>query len=398
MQDTVFSVIAPLQSPEAQLEAAVSSGNMAEVQRVCAENRGLDPGTTKTKEGLSMLAVAAAAGKIDAFNQLRNTYHFDVHAVDARGETMLHHAARGGNLDLVKLLVEEGLLASHKNSQGRTPYDVASGKVGHIRQFLLPHVFAGEKKDGSAPKLPHWLEETKSRGPPGAMPEYTGPPPPTSAPRRNNEASRNSADQPYQLPNLYDGFGTSEVRQLGRGGPRMPTGPPPPNYTGGPGQAGAASGPPVSLHTQVGTGPSPHMRRAYVPYNSTTGVGQAYTAGRPTMGQPPPGGAHGASMAQNSRPAAYGGMAQGGAQGGGGMQPKLFVPTLGQARAPQRQGGDFQQPQQQQQQPQQQQPQQQQPQQQQYATGGFQSPLQQPNFVQRVPQASPYAAQGPAYR
>ena len=77
----------------------------------------------------------------------------------------------------------------------------------------------------------------------------------------------------------------------------MPTGPPPPNYTGGPGQGGALL---VLLpHSIVRSALTAPMRRAYVPYNSTTGVGQAYTAGRPTMGQQPPGGAQGASLVQN---------------------------------------------------------------------------------------------------
>lgn len=83
VQDTVFSVIAPLQSSEAQLALAVSNGAAAEVQRVCRENPGLDPGTARTAEGLSMLAVAARAGKLDMFNQLRGAHHFDMHAADA---------------------------------------------------------------------------------------------------------------------------------------------------------------------------------------------------------------------------------------------------------------------------------------------------------------------------
>ena len=408
VQDTVFSVIAPLQSPEAQLALAVGNGAMAEVQRVCRENPGLDPGTARTAEGLSMLAVAARAGKLDMFSQLRNTHHFDMQAADAgTGDTILHHAARGGNLDLVKLLVGEGLLASRKNNQGRTPYDVATQGVGHIRQFLLPHVFAGEQKDGSAPKLPHWLEETKSRGAPGAMPVYTGPPPPTSAPRVKSQpvytgksGGNGGANQPYQLPSRYDGFGTSEVRQVGQGGPRMPTGPPPPNYTGGPGATGAGgtqgqqqqggggmSGPPA-FGNQVGAGPSPHMRRAYVPYNSTTGVGQAYTAGRPTMGQPVatggPGGA--APGGYNSRPAGYGNAPpqMGGAGGGG---PTLFMPTT----APAVQQQQYQQQPMMQQAGGQAQPQQMQ-------QGGFQQHvqpgLQQPRIQQH---ASPYNT-GPSYR
>ena len=414
VQDTVFSVIAPLQSPEAQLALAVGNGAMAEVERVCAENPGLDPSTAQTAEGLNMLAVAARAGKIDMFTRLRDTYHFDIHAADAKGETMLHHAARGDNLDLVKLLVSEGLLASHKNHQGRTPYDVATQGVGHIRQFLLPHVFAGEQKDGSAPKLPHWLEETKSRGAPGAQPVYSGPPPPMSAPRVKTQpvysgpGGNNRAQQPYQLPNMYDGFGTSEVRQLGRGGgPHMPTGPPPPNYTGGPsvGVGGAGLGQQQeglgageiartpAFGNQVGAGPSPHMRRAYVPYNSNTGVGQAYTAGRPTMGQPSvAGSAHGGGTApgyHNSGPGGFGNVPPQ-LGGTGGVAPKLFMPT---PAAPS--------PQQQQQQQQQQHSQQNMMQQ----SGGYGVSQQQPHIQQRglqqpqqlQQQRQPYSA-GPSYR
>ena len=353
VQDSVFSVLAPMQSPEAQLELAVSQGSVPDFQRLCGEHRHLDPAVLRTSSQGTLLEVACGSGKLDMFNYLRTNHSFDVAAINpTTGDSLLHCAARSGNLELVKLLVNDaGLSASHRNKARRNPYDVANDTVGAIKQFLLPHVFAGEQKDGSAPKLPHWLEETKSRGAPGAAPVYAGPPPPTGpAPGGRpgyGQPRGTAADQPYQLPNAYDGFGTSEVRQVGRGGPRMPTGPPPPTaFQGGaPAEApgaqpgagsGAVSGP--GYGQQVQPGYSPHLRRAYVPFNSQTGVGQAYTAAQPTMGRGPPApqGADGGvgtadGVGYQQRPGMYSARPGGPARG---AMPTLFTPTPMPAQQP----------------------------------------------------------------
>ena len=298
IQNAVFNVIAPLSSPSSQLEMAIANGNQQEVQRLAKE---VDPATAMSSSNKNMLMIACENGQVEMFQWLRSMYQWDVMAVHtSSGDSLLHMASRAGNLELVKVLIGEGLLASQRNLSRQNPYDVASDKVGLIKQFLLPHVFQGEQKDGSAPKLPHWLEETRSRGAPGFVPEYNGPPPPIAAQSTQQQQGQQpygqrqpgqqqaSTDQ-YRLPTSYDGFGTSEVRQSGR--PMAPTGPPPPTAimgpTGGVGNNGTSSQQQQqqpqsqpSYGQQVTGGPSPHLRRAYVPFNSATGgVGPAYTAG-----------------------------------------------------------------------------------------------------------------------
>ena len=191
MQNAVFNVLAPIQSPEGQLENAVAQGNQQQVQNLVQEHQ-LDPSRVLTRNNETLLMVACSYGQAEMFKYLRSMYQWDIMAVHApTGNTLLHLASRAGNLELVKLLIDEGLLASKRNAQRKNPYDLANDKVGHIKQFLLPHVFQGEQKDGTAPKLPHWLEETKSRGAPGFVPTYDGPPPPTtSAPAKPAHRSR----------------------------------------------------------------------------------------------------------------------------------------------------------------------------------------------------------------
>ena len=161
VQNAVFNVLAPIQSPQAQLELAVANGNTVELERLVAEHQ-LDPSSVVNSYNQTLLMVACMNGQADMFKYLRSKYQWNIMTTQATtGDSLLHMAARSGNLDLVKLLVDEGLLASQRNAQRQNPYDVANDKVGLIKQFLLPHVFQDEQKDGSAPKLPHWLEETR---------------------------------------------------------------------------------------------------------------------------------------------------------------------------------------------------------------------------------------------
>jgi hypothetical protein len=60
----------------------------------------------------------------------------DLNARDRSGSIPLHYAAKNGRVDMVKYLVENGALVACRNSQQRTPYDVATNHI--IRQYLLP--------------------------------------------------------------------------------------------------------------------------------------------------------------------------------------------------------------------------------------------------------------------
>ena len=52
----------------------------------------------------------------------------NVHAHD--GDTALHDAVENGHTDVVALLVKAGASATARNSEGRTPYDLASDEPG----------------------------------------------------------------------------------------------------------------------------------------------------------------------------------------------------------------------------------------------------------------------------
>ena len=303
MQDTVFSVLAPMQGPEAQLELGVSQGNVGDVQRVLAENPGIDPGRVRSG-GRTMLMVACAAGKVEMVRFLRSNYQFDVHEKTPEGENLLHLAARAGNLELVQLLVSDGVSAAARNRARRTPYDVVPNAFPKVRQFLLPLVFESERKDGTAPALPPGVtrsqEDTRRQyaeasGAAVPTPTYTGPPPPTGVPGPGRAADPN---QPFRLPGNYDGFGTSEAR--GFGGRPLAVAEPPPTA--------------VQAPTPSQGGP---RRHAYVAYTPSQGIGAAY-APRTSSGAAGPG-------AAASRPGGYA-ASMPVAQHGGGAAANFFIP------------------------------------------------------------------------
>lgn len=54
----------------------------------------------------------------------------DVNAVNPDGDTALHKAAQGGNVELIRLLATRGAVLDVKNGAGLTPLDLASGRRG----------------------------------------------------------------------------------------------------------------------------------------------------------------------------------------------------------------------------------------------------------------------------
>lgn len=60
----------------------------------------------------------------------------DITTADNAGNTPLHYASKGGNVEMVKMLVGQGVGAEKRNTARLTSYDVATDHV--IRQFLLP--------------------------------------------------------------------------------------------------------------------------------------------------------------------------------------------------------------------------------------------------------------------
>ncbi len=67
----------------------------------------------------------------------------DVHAQDQTGETLLHKAAREGQVEEVKRLIAAGADVNVKNDSGATPLDTAK-KNGATRLADLLRAHGGE--------------------------------------------------------------------------------------------------------------------------------------------------------------------------------------------------------------------------------------------------------------
>jgi ankyrin repeat protein len=48
-------------------------------------------------------------------------------AKDSSGNTLLHYAAKEGNLDLIELLIKEGADIDAKNNDNKIPFELALG-------------------------------------------------------------------------------------------------------------------------------------------------------------------------------------------------------------------------------------------------------------------------------
>eukprot|EP00597_Dinobryon_sp_UTEXLB2267_P013413 CAMPEP_0170108578 /NCGR_PEP_ID=MMETSP0020_2-20130122/6653_1 /TAXON_ID=98059 /ORGANISM="Dinobryon sp., Strain UTEXLB2267" /LENGTH=328 /DNA_ID=CAMNT_0010333323 /DNA_START=144 /DNA_END=1130 /DNA_ORIENTATION=+ len=75
---------------------------------------------------------------------------------DQNGNSPLHYAAKYGNIDICKLLIERGAPILRKNKQQQTAYDAAEGH-DTVRQYLLPILLQAERNhqdsDSNSPLL-----------------------------------------------------------------------------------------------------------------------------------------------------------------------------------------------------------------------------------------------------
>ena len=85
------------------------------------------------------LIEAAKRGDLDEVKRLIEN-GADVNIKDNDGDTPLHYAASGGHLDVVKFLVENGADVNAKDKYGRTPLDVAKPKVRWVLEDLIKRV------------------------------------------------------------------------------------------------------------------------------------------------------------------------------------------------------------------------------------------------------------------
>ena len=118
-----------------------------EVMKMLLE-KGADP-KLANKDGVNALMLAAGVGWADKIRgteeqslealQLTADLGLDVNAVNDRGETSLHGAARRGADSIIQFLVGKGAKLNAKNKQGFTPLDLANGKGGQNGAVGVPH-------------------------------------------------------------------------------------------------------------------------------------------------------------------------------------------------------------------------------------------------------------------
>jgi len=78
----------------------------------------------------------APGGMMAAVRYLVDELGADVNAVDADGNTAVHHAASRGDDDMILFLVSKGAVVTRINRSGQTTIDLANGPVQRITPFL----------------------------------------------------------------------------------------------------------------------------------------------------------------------------------------------------------------------------------------------------------------------
>lgn len=77
----------------------------------------------------------APAGMLPAVKFLVEQFGLDVNAVDADGNTAVHHAASRGDNEMIKFLVSKGADVKKVNRAGQTTIDVANGPVQRTQPY-----------------------------------------------------------------------------------------------------------------------------------------------------------------------------------------------------------------------------------------------------------------------
>jgi hypothetical protein len=79
--------------------------------------------------------VFAPAGMMPAVKYLVEEIGVDVNAVDYEGNTVIHHAASRGDLEMIQYLVSKGAIVTTMNRAGQTTVDLANGPVQRVQPF-----------------------------------------------------------------------------------------------------------------------------------------------------------------------------------------------------------------------------------------------------------------------
>ncbi len=79
--------------------------------------------------------VFAPSGMMPAVKYLVEEIGVDVNAIDYEGNTVIHHAASRGDLEMIKYLVSKGADVTRVNRAGQTTIDLANGPVQRVQPF-----------------------------------------------------------------------------------------------------------------------------------------------------------------------------------------------------------------------------------------------------------------------
>ncbi len=79
--------------------------------------------------------VYAPSGMMPAVKYLVEEIGVDVNAPDYEGNTVIHHAASRGDLDMIRYLVDKGAVVTTLNRAGQSTVDLANGPVQRVQPF-----------------------------------------------------------------------------------------------------------------------------------------------------------------------------------------------------------------------------------------------------------------------
>eukprot|EP00611_Tribonema_gayanum_P004873 TRINITY_DN14102_c0_g1_i1.p1 TRINITY_DN14102_c0_g1~~TRINITY_DN14102_c0_g1_i1.p1 ORF type:complete len:105 (-),score=44.12 TRINITY_DN14102_c0_g1_i1:717-1031(-) len=98
-QGNLGDIIAPIQSPEQQLLIAIQNRQMDKVQQLLEVQRV--PANCRNQSGVTPVHMACQAGLQELLRRLAELGG-DLAGADNSGNTPLHYAAKGGQIDTVK--------------------------------------------------------------------------------------------------------------------------------------------------------------------------------------------------------------------------------------------------------------------------------------------------------